>query len=29
MHLIDKLTWLVLGGDPAVRSYGVEQFIAD
>jgi len=29
LHIIDKLTWLVLGGDPAVRSYGVEQFVAD
>ena len=25
---IDKLTWLVLGGDPAVRSRRVEQFAA-
>ena len=24
----DKLTWLVLGGDPAVRSRRVEQFTA-
>ena len=23
-----KLTWLVLGGDPAARSHRVEQFIA-
>jgi hypothetical protein len=23
-----KLTWLVLGGDPAARSHRVEQFTA-
>ena len=26
--LHDKLTWLVLGGDPAARSHRVEQFTA-
>ena len=26
--LISKLTWLVLGGDPAARSHRVEQFTA-
>jgi len=26
--LLDELTWLVLGGDPAVRSRRVEQFTA-
>ena len=26
--LIIKLTWLVLGGDPAARSHRVEQFTA-
>jgi len=26
--LICKLTWLVLGGDPAARSHRVEQFTA-
>ena len=25
---IGKLTWLVLGGDPAARSHRVEQFTA-
>ena len=28
MHGLFKLTWLVLGGDPAVRSHRVEQFTA-
>ena len=28
VHKFDKLTWLVLGGDPAVRSRRVEQFTA-
>ena len=27
-HTLRKLTWLVLGGDPAARSYRVEQFTA-
>ena len=27
-HGKSKLTWLVLGGDPAVRSRKVEQFTA-
>ena len=27
-HPLIKLTWLVLGGDPAVRSRRVEQFTA-
>ena len=26
--IFNKLTWLVLGGDPATRSHRVEQFIA-
>ena len=26
--LRNKLTWLVLGGDPAARSHRVEQFTA-
>jgi hypothetical protein len=26
--LLIKLTWLVLGGDPAARSHRVEQFTA-
>ena len=26
--LLSKLTWLVLGGDPAVCSHRVEQFTA-
>ena len=26
--LINKLTWLVLGEDPAARSHRVEQFTA-
>ena len=26
--VFSKLTWLVLGGDPAARSHRVEQFIA-
>ena len=25
---LNKLTWLVLGGDPAARSHRVEQFTA-
>jgi len=25
---VSKLTWLVLGGDPAARSHRVEQFTA-
>ena len=28
MELLNKLTWLVLGGDPAARSHRVEQFTA-
>ena len=28
MEFLHKLTWLVLGGDPAARSHGVEQFTA-
>ena len=27
-EFLHKLTWLVLGGDPAARSHRVEQFIA-
>ena len=26
--VFSKLTWLVLGGDPAARSHRVEQFTA-
>ena len=28
MAILLKLTWLVLGGDPADRSHRVEQFTA-
>ena len=28
MQVLHKLTWLVLGGDPAARSHRVEQFTA-
>ena len=28
LHPVCKLTWLVLGGDPAARSHRVEQFTA-
>ena len=28
LHAVVKLTWLVLGGDPAARSHRVEQFTA-
>ena len=28
LRVMGKLTWLVLGGDPAARSHRVEQFTA-